>query len=151
MSQPADSLVAPPDSTPGGPAAPKLQRVLGLSDLLFYGLVLLQPVGVIGLFGVATRMSHGHMATSVLIAMVAMMITAVSYGRMAALYPSAGSAYTYVGRGLNPHLGFLAGWAMLMDYLIIPIVNVIYGALTPGGCCQPFLIWAGPCRIGSGS
>ena len=104
--------------------------MLGLGDLLFYGLVLLQPVGVIGLFGVATRMSHGHMATSVLIAMVAMMITAVSYGRMAALYPSAGSAYTYVGRGLNPHLGFLAGWAMLLDYLIIPIVNVIYGSLS---------------------
>ena len=146
MSQPADSLVAPPDSTPGGPAAPKLQRVLGLSDLLFYGLVLLQPVGVIGLFGVATRMSHGHMATSVLIAMVAMMITAVSYGRMAALYPSAGSAYTYVGRGLNPHLGFLAGWAMLMDYLIIPIVNVIYGALSAGRLLPavPYLGWPLP-------
>ena len=134
MSQPA----VPPA------AAPRLQRVLGLGDLLFYGLVLLQPVGVIGLFGVATRMSHGHMATSVLIAMVAMMITAVSYGRMAALYPSAGSAYTYVGRGLNPHLGFLAGWAMLLDYLIIPIVNVIYGASAPSGWCRPFLIGAGP-------
>src|SRR3954466_3839645 len=62
--------------------------------------------------------------------MFAMMITAVSYGRMAALYPSAGSAYTYVGRGLNPHLGFLAGWAMILDYLVIPIVSIVFGAIS---------------------
>jgi len=57
---------------------------------------------------------------------LAMMITAVSYGRMAALYPAAGSAYTYVGRGLNPHLGFLAGWAMFLDYLLQPLINTIW-------------------------
>ena len=124
--------------------------MLGLGDLLFYGLVLLQPVGVIGLFGVATRMSHGHMATSVLIAMVAMMITAVSYGRMAALYPSAGSAYTYVGRGLNPHLGFLAGWAMVLDYLIIPVVNVIYGALSAERLVPAVPYWGWVLIIGLG-
>ena len=62
--------------------------------------------------------------------MMAMMLTAFSYGRMAALYPSAGSAYTYVGRGLHPHLGFLAGWAMFLDYLLVPLICTIYGALT---------------------
>lgn len=59
-----------------------------------------------------------------------MMLTAVSYGRMAGLYPAAGSAYTYVGRGLNAHAGFLAGWAMFLDYLVIPIVSVIYAAIS---------------------
>jgi len=62
--------------------------------------------------------------------MVAMTLTAFRYGRMAALYPSAGSAYTYVARGLNPHLGFLAGWAMIFDYLLVPVICTIYGALT---------------------
>ena len=131
------------ESTPPGQSQPRLRRVLGLGDLVFYGMVLIQPVGVIGLFGVATKMSHGHMATSIVIAMVAMMITAVSYGRMAALYPSAGSAYTYVGRGLNAHLGFLAGWVMVLDYLIIPVVNVIYGALSANRLMPsvPFTVW----------
>jgi putrescine importer len=75
--------------------------------------------------------------------MVAMVFTGFSYGRMAALYPSAGSAYTYVGRGINPHLGFLAGWAMLLDYVVIPLFCIIYGSL----CIQrlfpqiPFVIW----------
>ncbi len=109
---------------------PRLQRILGLWDLIFYGIVLIQPIAAIGLFGIASRTSRGHMVTTLLIAMVAMMLTAISYGRMASLYPSAGSAYTYVRKGLNAHLGFLAGWAMLLDYLIVPIINTVYGALT---------------------
>ena len=83
------------------------------------------------------------MVTTLLIAMVGMMLTAISYGRMASLYPSAGSAYTYVGKGLNTHLGFLAGWVMLLDYLIVPVINTVYASLTlqrliPG---TPFILW----------
>lgn len=109
---------------------PGLNRVLGLWDLVFYGIVLIQPIAAVGLFGVAQQLSRGHMVTTVLIAMCAMMLTAVSYGRMASVYPSAGSAYTFVSRGLNAHIGFLAGWAMVLDYLIVPIVSMIYAALT---------------------
>lgn len=107
-------------------AVPKLRRVLTLWDLVFYGIVLIQPIAPVPLYGVAQKLSNGHFATIILIAMFAMMITAVSYGRMAALYPAAGSAYTYVGRGLNPHLGFLAGWAMFLDYLLQPLINTIW-------------------------
>jgi amino acid transporter len=106
------------------------RRVLTLWDLVVYGVVLIQPIAPVGIFGVALKISNGHAVTTILIALVAMMLTAVSYGRMAALYPSAGSAYTYVGRGFGPYAGFLVGWAMFVDYLIIPVVNVIYGALT---------------------
>ncbi|HSU57054.1 MAG TPA: APC family permease [Candidatus Dormibacteraeota bacterium] len=112
------------------PSPPRLRRVLGLGDLIFYGIVLIQPVGAVGPFGLANKMSFGHVTATILIALVAMMLTALSYGRMAGLYPAAGSAYTYVGRGLNPHLGFIAGWAMFLDYLVIPIVSVVYGALS---------------------
>jgi len=123
--------------------APKLKRVLGLWDLIFYGIVLIQPISVIGLFGIASQVSKGHMVTTLLIAMTGMMLTAISYGRMASLFPSAGSAYTYVGKGLNVHLGFLAGWVMFLDYLIIPIINTVYGALTLQRLIPsvPFVIW----------
>ncbi|MFZ0662402.1 MAG: APC family permease [Acidobacteriaceae bacterium] len=104
----------------------RLRKVLGLWDLIFYGLVLIQPTAPIPLFGVAQKLSNGHTVTTILIAMFAMMITAVSYGRMAAVYPSAGSAYTYVGRTINPHLGFLIGWAMLLDYILQPLINVVW-------------------------
>ena len=105
---------------------PHLRRVLTLWDLVFYGIVLIQPIAPVPLYGVAQKLSNGHFATIIFIAMFAMMITAVSYGRMAALYPAAGSAYTYVGCGLNPHLGFLAGWAMFLDYLLQPLINTIW-------------------------
>jgi putrescine importer len=113
-------------SVRAGGAQPRLKRVLTLWDLIFYGIVLVQPIAPVPLFGVAQKLSDGHFATIILIAMFAMMITAVSYGRMAALYPSAGSAYTYVGRGLNQHLGFLAGWAMFLDYLLQPLINTVW-------------------------
>jgi len=111
-------------------AIPHLRRVLTLWDLIFYGIILIMPIAPVPMFGVAQKLSNGHYVTTILIAMAAMIFTAVSYGRMAALYPTAGSAYTYVGRGLNPHLGFLTGWAMFLDYLIQPLLNGIYVSLT---------------------
>jgi amino acid transporter len=104
----------------------RLRKVLGLWDLILYGMVLIQPTAPIPLFGVAQKLSNGHTVTTILIAMFAMIITAVSYGRMAAIYPSAGSAYTYVGRTVNLHLGFLIGWAMLLDYMLQPLLNVVW-------------------------
>ncbi len=102
------------------------KRLLTLWDLIFYGIVLIQPIAPVPLFGVAQKLSNGHFVTTILVAMIAMLITASSYGSMAALYPVSGSAYTYVGRGLNPHLGFLAGWAMFLDYLLQPLINTIW-------------------------
>jgi putrescine importer len=104
----------------------RLRRVLTLWDLIFYGMVLIQPTAPIPLFGVAQKLSNGHTVTTILVAMFAMIITAVSYGRMAAVYPSAGSAYTYVGKTINAHLGFLVGWTMLLDYILQPLLNVVW-------------------------
>ena len=126
-------------------AAPRLKRVLTLWDLIFYGIVLIQPIAPVPLFGVAQDLSRGHFVTIILIAMLAMMITAFSYGRMAAIYPAAGSAYTYVGKGLNPHLGFLAGWAMFLDYLLQPLINTVWISvyLHERYVHQvPFVVWA---------
>jgi amino acid transporter len=118
-----EATAAAPPATAEQQTPPRLRRVLGLGDLIFYGIVLIQPVG-------ADQRSFGHVTLTILIALAAMMLTAWSYGRMAGLYPSAGSAYTYVGRGMNPHFGFIAGWAMFLDYLVIPTVSVIYGAIS---------------------
>jgi len=126
-------------------AAPRLRRTLTLWDLIFYGIVLIQPIAPVPLYGVAQKLSDGHFVTIILIALFAMLITAVSYGRMGALYPTAGSAYTYVGKGLNPHLGFLAGWAMILDYLLQPLINTVWisTALHEGYVHQvPFVVWA---------
>src|ERR1700720_1743689 len=126
-------------------SAPRLRRTLTLWDLIFYGIVLIQPIAPVPLYGVAQKLSDGHFVTIILIALFAMLITAVSYGRMGALYPTAGSAYTYVGKGLNPHLGFLAGWAMILDYLLQPLINTVWisTALHERYLPQiPYIAWA---------
>lgn len=104
----------------------KLKRVLTLSDLVIYGIILIQPCAAMPLFGHANQEAQGHAVVSVLLAMSAMLMTAISYGRMANRYPAAGSAYTYVGRGLHPNIGFLTGFSVYLDYLIIPIICTIF-------------------------
>ncbi len=107
----------------------RLRRVLSVWDLILYGIMAVTPSAPATVFGLAELRSHGHAVVTILAAMIAMVLTAISYGRMAALYPSAGSAYTYVGRGLHPYLGFISGWAMLLDYVVSPLFCVIYGSL----------------------
>lgn len=121
----------------------KLKRVLSLSDLIIYGIILIQPVAALPLFGHANNISQGHAVTTILVAMVAMIFTAISYGRMANRYPEAGSAYTYVGKGINPYLGFVAGWSMFMDYMFIPILCVIFTSIAASHLLPiiPYYFW----------
>ena len=116
---------------------------MSLGDLVIYGIILIQPVAALPLFGHANNLSKGHAVTAILVAMVAMIFTAISYGRMANRYPSAGSAYTYVGKGLHPYLGFIAGWSMFMDYMFIPILCVIFTSITANHLLPfiPYHIW----------
>jgi putrescine importer len=113
----------------GDPPVPHLRRVLSAWNLVLYGVVAVTPSAPATIYGVADRLSHGHAVVTIMASMVAMVLTAISYGRMAALYPSAGSLYTYVGRGVHPYLGFVAGWAMILEYVATPLFCVMYGTL----------------------
>jgi amino acid transporter len=103
----------------------RLKRSLTLWNLIIIGIVIIQPIAPMGIYGVINNEARGHVVTTVLIAMVAMLFTAISYGKMARAYPSAGSAYTYVGREIHPALGYVTGWAMVMDYILNPLICTI--------------------------
>src|SRR6476620_4921858 len=118
-------MSSPPISS-ATPQSGQLRRTLTLWNLIIYGIIVVQPTAPMPSFGVISKEAHGHVVTAILIAMVAMLFTAVSYGRMARVYPSAGSAYTYVGRELLPVLGYLVGWSMLLDYILNPLICVIW-------------------------
>ncbi len=124
--------------------APGLVRTLKLWHLILFGIIIIQPTAPMGIYGVVSNIAGGHVVTTILIAMVAMLFTAVSYGRMARVYPQAGSAYSYVSGELHPKLGYVVGWAMLMDYILNPIICVIWCSqaarnVLPG---VPFAFWA---------
>ena len=111
--------------TSNAPGSIGLRRALSLWDLILYGMIVIQPTAPMPVYGVMSQRAHGHAVTTVLIAMVAMLFTAIAYGRMARAYPSAGSAFTYVGSEIHPALGYVTGWSMAMDYMLNPIVCTI--------------------------
>jgi amino acid transporter len=122
-------------------SVPALRRTLSLWDVIFIGIVIIQPIAPMGVYGVISNRAGGHVVTTILIAMVAMLFTAISYGRMARVYPSAGSAYTYVSQEIHPALGYLTGWAMVMDYVLNPLIcTVICSKLTQNIVPLPY--WA---------
>ena len=113
---------------PSGTSGPRLRRTLTLWDLILYGVIVIQPVAPMSAYGVMSQRGHGHVVTAILIAMVAMLFTGISYGRMARAYPSAGSAFTYVAQEIHPSIGFVTGWSMVMDYMLNPLICTIWCA-----------------------
>ncbi len=106
----------------------EMKKTLTLSQVVLFGLAYMTPIIVLGTFGVLAVVTQGAVAGAYLAALVAMLFTAHSYGRMAAAYPVAGSAYAYVRHAIDDRLGFLAGWAILLDYLFLPMVIWLIGA-----------------------
>ena len=102
---------------------PHLKRTLGLAGLTLFGLTYMTAITVFTTFGFANLASDGHLPASYIAAAVAMIFTALSYGAMVRKYPVAGSAYTYTQQSFGGAVGFLTGWAMLLDYLFIPMIN----------------------------
>ncbi len=120
------------------------RRVLSLRDLVLFGIAFVGPTAPYSMFGIATVKSQGHLPLVYLVAMIAMSFTAVSYGRMAAAYPEAGSTYSYASRALHPVVGLLAGWSMILDYILIPMLSVIFVGLTAYKVWPevPYYVWA---------
>lgn len=103
-----------------------LRRSLRFWDLVLYGIILIQPTAPMPSFGVIYKEAHGHVVTAILLAMVAMLFTSISYGRMARAYPQGGSAFLYVGKEIHPSLGYITGWCLVMDYVINPLICTIW-------------------------
>jgi putrescine importer len=125
-------------------SGPGLRRSLKLHHLILYGIIIIQPTAPMSIYGVVSNAARGHVTTTILIAMVAMLFTAVSYGRMARVYPSAGSAYTYVGKEIHPLAGYVVGWSMLMDYMLNPIICAIWCSAAAQNILPqiPYAAWA---------
>ncbi len=130
--------------TAASTGAPRLKRSLTLWHLVIIGLIIIQPTAPMGIYGVISNKAGGHVVTTILIAMVAMLLTAISYGRMARVYPSAGSAYTYVGQEIHPSLGYVTGWSMVMDYVLNPLICTAFCAKAAMNILPifPFYAWA---------
>jgi len=125
------------------PQGVALKRVLTLKYLVVFGLAYLAPTVVFNYYGIITSLTGGMMALAYVITTIVMFFTAYSYASMVKAYPIAGSAYTYVQRAVNPWLGFMTGWVMLIDYLLLPMIcyllfGIYMNEFVPG---VPVAVW----------
>ncbi|MFJ4164932.1 APC family permease [Microbacterium sp. NPDC089698] len=102
-----------------------LKRNLGLWAIVGLGLGYMTPTVVFDTFGMVGRDTANVVPAAYLVALVVMVFTAISYGKIASAIPSAGSAYTYVRESIHPNLGFMVGWTSLIDYVLLPMVNCL--------------------------
>ncbi|MDK3255785.1 APC family permease [Blastococcus capsensis] len=156
MSQPRTTTGAPAGPPGDGGATPatvasgvesfgykqELKRTLGFGDLLVYGLVFMVPIAPFGIFGGVFQASGGMVALAYAIGMLAMAFTAASYSQMSRAFPMAGSVYTYAGRGIARPVGFLAGWMVLLDYLLIPGLLYLISGFAMTSILPGIPVWA---------
>ena len=123
----SNSQTLSPNVTNNGTAT--LQKTLVLWQLVMIGLAYMQPLTVFDTFGIVSNDTGGHVPSAYIITLVAMMFTALSYGKMVRRYPSAGSAYTYTQKSIDPKVGFVVGWCTLLDYLFNPMINILLATI----------------------
>lgn len=122
-----------------------LQKTLKLWQVVMMGLAYLTPMAVFDTFGIVSQMTQGHVASSYILALCGMLFTALSYGVLVKRFPSAGSAYTYAQKAFNPYIGFMVGWSSLLDYLFMPMINMLLAkiyltAMFPGVAPWVFIL-----------
>ncbi|MGN6405503.1 APC family permease [Sinomonas sp.] len=121
---PRQNVARPP--TASGHAPEKgLKRVLGVPSLVLLGLVYMVPLTIFSTYGIVVELTNGRLTDAYAVTLVVMLFTARSYGRMARVFPAAGSAYTYGARSFGAGLGFLTGWSLMLDYLLLPMINYL--------------------------
>ncbi len=103
----------------------ELKRSLTTWDLIIYGLVFMVPIAPMGIYGYVAEASNGMVVLAYAIGLLGMIFTAYSYARMSEAFPIAGSVYSYAQRGINSSVGFIAGWMILLDYILIPALLYI--------------------------
>lgn len=120
----------------------ELKRTLKTRDLVIFGMVFMSPLACMILFGTMTTLSQGHSVLAYVIGFLAMLFTALSYGKMVEAYPIAGSTYSYTQRAIDPRLGFLSGWVMLLDYVLIPMLLFVISANFSNALIPQVPFWA---------
>lgn len=114
-----------------------LKRSLKYWDLVLYGLAYIAPFAPLGTLGFVWSESNGLIVLAYLLGGVCMYFTARSYATMTEALPSAGSVYGFARYSLGAFPGFIAGWMILLDYLLIPafvyvLIAVALETLLPG-------------------
>lgn len=136
------SRIGPPN-TLLTPTSVKLRRVLGIASLTLFGLAYMVPLTIFSSLGPVARVTDNGVAGAYVITLIVMLFTALSYGKMAGRYPVAGSAYSYGEKAFGDNVGFITGWTLMLDYLLLPMLNYLLIGLYMATYIPavPFWVW----------
>jgi amino acid transporter len=121
---------------------PELSRSLSLSDVVIHGLIYMVPIAPISVFGVVYSLSGGTIGAVYAVTAIVMALSALSYREMALQFPVAGSVYSYVRLGTNAFLGFISGWMILLDYLLLPALLCVFASVAMASLVPIIPGWA---------
>ena len=76
--------------------------------------------------GIVAAYALGFTPLVLLIAGIVFLIVALSYAEGTAAIPETGGAATFVRRAFNDLFGFLTGWALFLDYLIVIALSTLF-------------------------
>ncbi len=121
----------------------ELKRSLSTVDLIVYGLIFMVPIAPFGIFGTVMSISEGMVVLAYGIGMIGMIFTALSYWRMSEEFPISGSVYGYATHAINRGVGFVSGWAILLDYILVPALLYVVAAVAMETVLPvvPFWLW----------
>lgn len=119
----------------------ELSRTVGTADLVFYGLIFMVPIAPFAIYGAVFQASGGMPVTAYLIGLVALLFTATSYAQMVKAFPLSGSVYNYTGRGIGAPVGFLSGWAILLDYMLVPTLLYVVASFAMNAALPAVPVW----------
>jgi amino acid transporter len=119
MDSPVNALASTAPA-PAPASASGLRRSLGFVDLVAFGLAYMAVVAPLTNLGFIWDASGGLVAAAYVVAAICMYFTARSYSRMSLVVPSCGSVYGFARHSLGNWAGFMAGWLILLDYLLTP-------------------------------
>ncbi|MFC3395364.1 APC family permease [Brenneria rubrifaciens] len=119
----------------------KYKKKLGLWQIVIIGIAYMTPLTVFDTFGIVSDITGGHVPLTYLLALGAVLLTALSYGKMVSAYPGSGSAYTYTSKSCGKTAGFLVGWASLLDYMLLPMINSLLAGIYLESLLPQFPAW----------
>ena len=119
------------DQTASGPAtvrapAARLEPdAIGVAQDTVIGMASSAPAASVGLtlaaLVAATAYGSGPV---ILLTALPMLVIANAYRRLNMWNANCGASFEWVGRAINPYLGFLTGWLMIAAYIIATVSGV---------------------------
>ncbi|WP_129657015.1 APC family permease [Rothia halotolerans] len=122
-------------------AGPGLRREVSFHQLVAYGLVFIGPAAAVGVFGTLDAKSGGVVPLVYLVATLAMALTASSYAVMSRAVPRAGSVFAYASEAIGRRTGYMSGWMVLLDYVLIPSVAYLFSGIALNSLFPQVPVW----------